>query len=88
MDYLEITLMWAFLNENSFDLSFIYPLNSSFLKCPNTGQQGYQQGCQQGGELSVSVVLVEQLNSARQAVQFKEQFSTTEMSLQVSRSER
>ena len=42
-----------------------------------TGQQGYQQGCQQGRELSVSVVvLVEQLRSngsgaARQAVQFK-----------------
>ena len=34
-------------------------LKRSYL--PNTGQQGYQQGCQQGRELSVSVVLVEQL---------------------------
>ena len=58
-------------NENSFDLAFIYPL-----KClkkqqkneedlPNTGQQGYQQGCQQGRELSVSVVLVEQLRGGQ-----------------------
>ena len=61
-------------NENSFDLALIYPL-----KClktttkkrrrrrylPNTGQQSYQQGCQQGRELSVSVVLVEQLRGGQ-----------------------
>ena len=31
----------------------------------NTGQQGYQQGCQQGRELPVSVVLVEQLKEGQ-----------------------
>ena len=75
-------------NENSLDLAFIYPLKCLKKKKKKkkkkklssqhgTGQQGYQQGCQQGRELSVSVVvLVEQLRSngsgaARQAVQFK-----------------
>ena len=74
-------------NENSLDLAFIYPLKKKKKKKKKTkkklssqhgtGQQGYQQGCQQGRELSVSVVvLVEQLRSngsgaARQAVQFK-----------------
>ena len=58
-------------NENSLDLAFIYPLKclkkkkkkkkkrTSYL--PNTGQQG----CQQGKELSVSVVLVEQLKGSQ-----------------------
>ena len=62
-------------NENSLDLAFIYPLKclkkkktkkkrrKSYL--PNTGQQGYQQGCQQGRELSVSVVLVEKLKGGQ-----------------------
>ena len=63
-------------NENSLDLAFIYPLKClkenkknnkkrrrSYL--PNTGQQGYQQGCQQRRELSVSVVLVEQLKGGQ-----------------------
>ena len=62
-------------NENSFDLAFIYPLKLKKKKkkkkrrrrryLPNTGQQGYQQGCQQGRELSVSVVLVEQLRGGQ-----------------------
>ena len=56
------------VNENSLDLAFIYPLKCkkkqkkrrrSYL--PNTGQQGYQQG----RELSVSVVLVEQLKGGQ-----------------------
>ena len=90
-------------NENSLDLAFIYPL-----KClkknkkkqrrsyhPNTGQQGYQQGCQQGRELSVSVVLVEQLKGGQRVMVLEQrdkqfnsrEFSTTEISLQVSRLE-
>ena len=63
-------------NENSLDLAFIYRLKCLKKKkkkkkkrrrsyLPNTGQQGYQQGCQQGRELSVSVVLVEQLNGGQ-----------------------
>ena len=57
-------------NEKSFDLAFIYPLKcwgkkEKKKKKPNTGQQGYQQGCQQGRELSVSVVLVEQLRGGQ-----------------------
>ena len=61
-------------NENSLDLAFIYPLKCLQKKkkkkkrrsyLPNTGQQGYQQGCQQGREFSVSVVLVEQLKGGQ-----------------------
>ena len=61
-------------NENSLDLAFIYPLKCLKKKkkkkrrrsyLPNTGQQGYQQGCQQGRDLSVSVVLVEQLKGGQ-----------------------
>ena len=62
-------------NENSLDLAFIYPLKCLKKKkkkkkrrrsyLPNTGLQGYQQGCQQGRELSVSVVLVEQLKGGQ-----------------------
>ena len=62
-------------NENSLDLAFIYPLKCFKKKkkkkkrrrsyLPNTGQQGYQQGCQQGRELSVSVVLVEHLKGGQ-----------------------
>ena len=58
-------------NENSLDLAFIYPLKCLKKKIkkkkrrrsylPNTGQQGYQQG----RELSVSVVLVEQLKGGQ-----------------------
>ena len=92
-------------NENSLDLAFIYPLKClkkikikkrrrSYL--PNTGQQGYQQGCQQGRELSVSVVLVEQLKGGQRVMVLEQrdkqfnsrEFSTTEISLPVSRSER
>ena len=50
------------------------------------GQQGYQQGCQQGQELSVSVVLVEQLRGGQWVMVLEQQdkqinsreFSTTE----------
>ena len=63
-------------NENSLDLAFIYPLKCLKKKIkkkkkrrrsylPSTGQQGYQQGYQQGRELSVSVVLVEQLKGGQ-----------------------
>ena len=52
---LEITLMWAFLMIIPFDLAFIRK------SCPNMGQQGYQQG----GELSVSVVHLEQLRGGQ-----------------------
>ena len=75
-------------NENSLDLAFLSfemfkkkkkkkKTKKKLSSQHGTGQQGYQQGCQQGRELSVSVVvLVEQLRSngsgaARQAVQFK-----------------
>ena len=53
-------------NENSLDLAFIYPLKCLKKKkrrsyLPSTGQQGYQQG----RELTVSVVLVEQLKGGQ-----------------------
>ena len=59
---------------------------------PNTGQQGYQQG----RELSVSVVLVEQLKGGQRVMVLEQrdkqfnsrEFSTTEISVPVSRSER
>ena len=90
-------------NENSLDLAFIYPLKCLKKKkkkkktnLPNTGQQGYQQGCQQGRELSVCVVLVEQLKGGQWVMVLEQrdkqfnsrEFSTTEISLPVSRSER
>ena len=47
------------------------------------GQQGYQQGYQQGGELSVSVVLVEQLRWGQWVIvleQRDKQFNSREFS--------
>ena len=72
MDCLEVTLMWSLLMRIALILlsSILGNVKKIFKKrrrsyLPNTGQQGYQQGCQQGRELSVSVVLVEQLKGGQ-----------------------